>query len=102
MPRFYSAKTDSNQSDIIDFFRKAGAYVWLTHRLKNCCDCVIFYSGVTVAVEIKDGTLPPSKQKLSEGEEEFAKEIMDRGCKWAKITTIQEAQELLNQCRKMK
>ncbi len=66
-----AAKVDANQPEIVEVFRKAGAQVALTHQLKNLCDCFVAYQRITVAVEIKDGSKPPSAQKLTEGEAEF-------------------------------
>ncbi len=66
-----AAMIDANQPEIVDAFRKLGCSVLIISQLKNCCDAFIAKGGVTVAVEIKDGTLPPSKRKLTDGEREF-------------------------------
>ena len=75
MPRYYSAKTDHNQPEIAEAFRRHGWYVLPIHRIKNACDLMIsrrFSHGkVTVAVEVKNGSLPPSARKLSDGESTF-------------------------------
>jgi len=95
MSRFHSAKVDANQAEIVKAFRDLGAYVLLVHRLKNCCDIIVVYQGETVAVEIKDGSKPPSQRKLSEGEREFMEEWTLHGGKWAKIESIDEAEGLI-------
>jgi len=69
-----AAKVDKNQPEIVKALRKMGWYVLIISQLKNCCDIIISKDGVTVAVEIKDGDLPPSQRKLSEGELKFKNE----------------------------
>lgn len=75
MSRYYSAKTDHNQDELAEAFRGLGWSVLLIHRIKNACDLMIakqFHHGiVTVAVEVKNGSLPPSGRKLSDGEIKF-------------------------------
>lgn len=66
-----AARKDANHVEIVAAFRKAGWYVLDVAQLKNCCDIIISKNGRTIAVEIKDGTKPPSQRKLSKGEEEF-------------------------------
>lgn len=69
-----AAKTDANQKEIIAAFRQFGWSVLIISQLKNCCDIMVSKKGQTVAVEIKDGSKPLSKQKLSEGEKRFQDE----------------------------
>jgi Holliday junction resolvase len=66
-----AAKVDANQPEIVDCFRKFGWSVLIISQLKNCCDIIVSKNGRTVAVEIKDGSKPPSQRKLTEGEEKF-------------------------------
>ncbi len=66
-----AARCDENQPEIVKVFRKVGWTVLIISQLKNCCDIIVSKNGRTVAIEIKDGTKPLSKQKLTEGEEEF-------------------------------
>lgn len=66
-----AAKVDDNQSEVVKLFRKLGWCVLITSQLKNCCDIIVSKNGRTVAVEIKDGSKPPSARKLSDGELEF-------------------------------
>jgi len=63
-----------NQPEIVDYLRALGYYVLHTHQLKNACDLIVSRDGQTVAIEIKDGSLPPSQRKLTEGEDKFRKE----------------------------
>ena len=69
------AKADKNQPDIVAKFRRLGYSVHHTHQLKNFVDIIISkdFNGLerTAVVEIKDGSLPPSARKLTEGEKAF-------------------------------
>jgi Holliday junction resolvase len=67
-------RSDSNQTEIVKCFRKFGWYVLIISQLDNCCDIIVSKNGRTVAVEIKDGSKPPSKRKLTPGEEKFRNE----------------------------
>lgn len=69
-----AAKVDANQPEIVQAFRKLGWYVLIISQLKNCCDIIVSKNGRTIAVEIKDGSKPPSQQKLSDGEIKFKNE----------------------------
>ena len=90
MSRYHSAKADANQPEIVKEFRRLGAFILHIHRLKNCCDLVVNYNGYVVMVEIK-----MAGKKLTEGEDVFATDWMAAGGKWACITTIEEAQGLI-------
>ena len=53
-------------------FRKFGCSVWDTSRMGGGFpDLLIGWSGVCALVEIKDGTKPPSRRKLTPAEQEF-------------------------------
>ena len=91
--RYYSAKADANQPEIVNEFRRLGANVEHVHRLKNFCDLFVLYRGVVVAVEVK----MPGKEKLTDGEDKFAKRWYENGGKYAVITSTTEAQALINQ-----
>jgi len=62
-----AAKVDSNQPEIVKALRKIGASVLITSQLKNAFDILVGYRDQLFIIEIKDGTLPPSKRKLSPG-----------------------------------
>lgn len=66
-----AARVDANQPEIVKTFRSLGWYVLIISQLKNCCDIIVSKGGRTIAVEIKDGSKPPSQQKLTEGEIKF-------------------------------
>lgn len=69
-----AARVDANQPAIVALFRKLGWSVLIISQLKNCCDIIVSKNGRTIAVEIKDGSKPLSKQKLTEGEAKFKSE----------------------------
>jgi hypothetical protein len=65
-------RIDANQVAIVEAFRKAGASVMHMHTLgKGCPDLAIGFGGLTMLVEVKDGSKPPSQQKLTSDEKEF-------------------------------
>ena len=65
-----AAKVDANQPEIVKAFRALGCSVLIISQLKKCAD-IFVAKGKTAVVEIKDGTLPPSKRQLTEGEMDF-------------------------------
>ena len=63
-----AAKVDVNQPEIVKALRKVGATVLITSQLKNAFDILVGYRGQLFIIEIKDGTLSPSRRKLTDGE----------------------------------
>jgi hypothetical protein len=62
-------RTDANQTAIVSAFRKCGATVAITSGLgKGFPDLVVGYRSRNFLVEIKDGSKPPSAQKLTPDE----------------------------------
>lgn len=67
-----AARTDSNHREILDAFRRCGYSVADTSQLGDgFTDAVVARDMDTTLVEIKDGTKPPSKQKLTGDQEKF-------------------------------
>lgn len=66
-----AARVDANQEQIVKALRKAGATVLITSQLKNCFDILVGYKGINYIMEIKDENQPPSKRRLTEGEQGF-------------------------------
>lgn len=65
-------KIDANQGEIVKVFRSLGCRVWITAALGDGGpDLVVSRGKNVVLVEIKDGSLPPSKRKLTKDEERF-------------------------------
>jgi len=90
-----NAKVDVNQPDIVKALRSAGAIVKHTHQVKNLFDILVGFRGVLYAVEIKDGTLTPSKRKLTEGEQKCKEDLESVGVEYNVITSIDEALKMI-------
>ena len=82
-----AARTDDNQPEVVKEFRRLGWYVLIISQLKNCCDIMVSKGGVTIAIEIKDGSKPPSARKLSKGEQEFKDNWLGR---WELVESIDD------------
>jgi len=91
----HAARTDANQTQIIKAFRGLGAYVVPTHQLKGFCDCIVYFRGQTFTIEIKDGSKPKSKKKLTPMEQECKEQVEARGCTYHIIETVEDAIKLL-------
>lgn len=66
------AKVDSNQKEIVAEFRRLGCSVLHLHTVgKGCPDICVGYQGKNYLIEVKDGSLPPSKRQLTADEKEF-------------------------------
>jgi hypothetical protein len=87
MPFMRNARVDDNQPEIVKEFRRLGWYVLIISQLKNCCDIMVSKGGVTIAIEIKDGSKPPSARKLSKGEQEFKDDWLGR---WELVESIDD------------
>jgi hypothetical protein len=73
--------------------RQAGASVLCLHGVgQGCPDLAVGFRGRNYFLEIKDGNLPPSKQKLTEDENEFFFEWVGH---YAVVTSAKEALEVL-------
>lgn len=66
----YGSKVDRNQTEIVAALRAVGASVQHLHNVAGGCpDIAVGYKGKTYMMEIKDGSLPPSGQKLTPAQE---------------------------------
>ena len=63
-----AARRDENEPEIVKAFRSLGASVW--HK-EGPLDLIVGWPNRTILVEVKDGSKPPSGQKLTRGEAEF-------------------------------
>ena len=86
-----AARVDANQPEIVAEFRRLGWSVLIISQLKNCCDIVVGKNGFNVLVEIKDGSKPPSQQKLTAGEDKFLKSWFGE---WVIIRSIDDVTAL--------
>jgi Holliday junction resolvase len=68
-----AARVDANQNEIVTMLRKMGYSVAITSDCgKGFPDIVVGRSGKNYLFEIKDGNKPPSAQKLTDAEQQFA------------------------------
>lgn len=64
-----AAKVDDNQTEIVEALRKAGASVQPLHAVgKGCPDILCGFRGTNYAIEIKDGSKPPSARGLTDAQ----------------------------------
>lgn len=62
-------RVDANQKEIVTALRAVGASVSLTHTLgRGFPDLVVGFRGINYLMEIKDGSKPESKRKLTPDE----------------------------------
>ncbi len=62
-------RIDSNQPEIVKALRQAGALVNHTHTIGHGFpDLIVAHKGKLFLLEIKDGSLPPSKRRLTPDE----------------------------------
>jgi hypothetical protein len=70
-----AARTDSTQADIVSAMRAMGASVYPLHMVGgDFPDLAVGFLGVNVLMEVKRADGPPSKRKLTEGQERFRRE----------------------------
>jgi hypothetical protein len=63
------ARTDTNQQQIVKALRDKGCSVQSLHQLgKGIPDLLVGYGGNNYLLELKDGSKPPSKQRLTDDE----------------------------------
>jgi Holliday junction resolvase len=91
------SRTDRNQQDVIDALRKAGCSVLsLANVGQGCPDLLCGLAGKNWLIEVKDGTKPPSRQKLTPAQERFHEFHVEHPEKYwngqkAVVTTVHEA-----------
>lgn len=94
-----AAKVDENQSALVELIRAMGVSVAITSAAHDgFTDLVIGFGGVTVLVEVKDGSKEPARRKLTPQQATF------HGSFKGAITVIeneQQAVELVNRIKKV-
>lgn len=66
------AAVDSNQSDIVDALRRVGCSVTSLAQLGGGVpDLLVGRHGINYALEVKDGSKPPSRRRLTPDEAEW-------------------------------
>lgn len=67
-----AARVDDNQGQIVDALRRVGCSVWsLAGVGKGFPDLAVGFRGRNLFLEVKDGSKPPCKRKLTPDEEAF-------------------------------
>jgi hypothetical protein len=93
-------RTDGNKSEIVAALRKAGAeWVSCEGDPKIGFDGLVAFRSVLYAVEIKNGSLPPSRRRLTKGESDRAEQLARKG---VKLLIILDPQDALRQIGAMK
>jgi hypothetical protein len=95
-----AARIDANQTAVTKALRDAGMTVAVTSSLgKGFPDLVVGFRGLTCLVELKDGAKPPSAQKLTADEQQFADSWAGHLCKAGSAEEIIE--EVLDHAAEM-
>ncbi len=91
-----AARRDDGEDEIVKALREAGAVVRVVTQGDGIPDLLVGYNGFTILMEVKDGTKPPSKRKLTEAEEKFFAEWT--GGMLVIVNSVEEALEVLKNC----
>ena len=67
-----AARVDDNQKAIVEAFRQLGCSVLHLHSLgQGAGDILVGYGGLCMMCEVKDGSKPPSRRRLTALEDKF-------------------------------
>jgi hypothetical protein len=89
----HAARTDANQTQIVEYLRRRGASVQILSAVgKGCPDLLVGYRTATVPVEVKDGSKPPSRQALTPDE---ALWMAQWSGSYRIVRSIEDAEQLL-------
>lgn len=88
-----AAKADANQPAIVKALRQMGCTVQHLHMVgAGCPDIAVGWQGKTYLLEIKDGSKPPSAQKLTEPEANWHRDWRGHV---ATVASVKEALEAI-------
>lgn len=74
-------RRDGNHADLVKGLERVGASVQTLAQVGHGCpDLLVGYRGINVLMEIKDGSLAPSRKKLSITEESWHEEWRGQVC----------------------
>lgn len=66
-------RSDANQTEVVRALRAIGATVKIVSPFCDEFDLVVGFRGKNFLLELKDGSKPPSRQSLTDNEDEFLK-----------------------------
>ncbi len=90
-----AARTDRNQSEIVEALRKLGASVQPLHSVHDGVpDLLVGYQGRNFLIEVKDGTKPASARKLTPCQIQWHEGWLGQS---AIVTSTEEAIALLSE-----
>lgn len=92
-------KTDANHSDVRAWFRDIGIYWKDVFQIPEFCDGMVIINGVTVAIEVKDGSKIPSKRRLTEAEEQFMQEWTAAGGHYRIVESLDDVLSVVAEFR---
>jgi len=84
-----AARTDANQTQIVEALRVIGATVRVISQGEGIPDLLVGFQGKTALLEVKDGRKPPSARVLTPAEQKFFDEW--RGGTLAIVNSVDEA-----------
>lgn len=93
MPK-HAKRVDANQQEIVQALRAIGVSVWV---IGEPVDLMIGYRGRSGALEVKDGSRPPSERKLTAQQVDFFRD--DRGFHRVVETTDEAIQAAVDMAR---
>lgn len=91
-----AARVDENQPEIVAALRNMGATVEIHSAWPCGYDLLVHAHGQTMRVEVKDGSKPPSRHKLTETEQQARD---NNPATYAVVRNTEEAHGLLNSMR---
>lgn len=95
-----AARTDSNHADVRDALRALQIHVEDTSRVgQGFPDLLAAHRGRVVAVEVKDGSKPPSARTLTPDEQRWRARWEAAGGRYAVVETIDQAIQLAQEMR---
>ena len=88
-----AARTDANQADIVKALLDIGASVHILAGVgQGCPDLLVGLAGRNFLLEVKNGSKPPSKRKLTPAEAEWHAEWRGQVCV---VESVEAALEII-------
>lgn len=90
-------RTDDNHTEIVAKFRRLGAFVQsLASMGRGVPDLLVGHAGTWHLIEVKDGSKPPSKRRLTEDEESWKKKAESACCRVEIVYNVDDVVSLLD------